>query len=230
MASRPRGRRRCSRRGGAAAPRLGYVGDRGVLGRGQSRLGVFLNWYNSVDQHFGTSCSSQLLRATRPVGFRCFSAVSTPNSVRSIPFQCLGTSGRHHRDVMDMRRSSWLVWSVGVFAYLVRCCSAPVRGRGAGRHGALPHAPAVLSTFVCCSCSSMPVYRFRSVCCSTGSGPAGLIVVGALTMATGQFVLALATSLPGGLFGQGAGRRRRRAHVHQRAPDARAWFRRAGCR
>ena len=112
----------------------------------------------------------------------------------------------------------WVVWSVALAAYIGRR-DAPdvVRRGGAGRRPALPRRrPRRSPVSSCCSCWSTRRCRCPSACCSTGSAGASLVVVGALTMAAGQLVLALATTLPLAVTARvliGAGRR---ADVHQR--------------
>ena len=95
-------------------------------------------------------------------------------------------------------RRMWVVWSVALAAYIGRR-DAPdvVRRGGAGRRrSASTPGPRPSPASWCCSCWSTRRCRCPSACCSTGSAGAALVVVGALTMAAGQLVLALATTLP----------------------------------
>ncbi|HWN33139.1 MAG TPA: MFS transporter [Pseudonocardia sp.] len=96
-----------------------------------------------------------------------------------------------------MRRSSWLVWSVGVFAYLVAVLQRSSFGvAGLDATARFHTAPAVLSTFVVLQLLVYAGLQVPVGLLLDRFGARGLIVVGALTMATGQLVLALATSLP----------------------------------
>lgn len=96
-----------------------------------------------------------------------------------------------------MRRSSWLVWSVGVFAYLVAVLQRSSFGvAGLDATARFHTAPAVLSTFVVLQLLVYAGLQVPVGLLLDRYGARGLIVVGALTMATGQLLLALATSLP----------------------------------
>jgi MFS family permease len=98
---------------------------------------------------------------------------------------------------MDMRRSSWLVWSVGVFAYLVAVLQRSSFGvAGLDATARFHTAPAVLSTFVVLQLLVYAGLQVPVGLLLDRFGARRLIVVGALTMATGQLVLALAGSLP----------------------------------
>jgi MFS family permease len=98
---------------------------------------------------------------------------------------------------MKLHRRLWVVWSVGLAAYLVGVMhrtSFGVAGLSAvDRFGA---APAVLAGFVV-----LQLLVYASLQIPVGVlldrfGARRLIVVGSLTMATGQLLLALATALP----------------------------------
>ncbi|WP_214369851.1 MFS transporter [Pseudonocardia sp. H11422] len=98
---------------------------------------------------------------------------------------------------MDVQRRRWVVWSVGLFAYLIGVMhrtSFGVAGLDAAdRFGA---APAALSGFVV-----LQLLVYASLQVPVGVlldryGARRLVIAGALTMAAGQALLALATSLP----------------------------------
>ncbi|MCY7344359.1 MAG: MFS transporter, partial [Pseudonocardia sp.] len=96
-----------------------------------------------------------------------------------------------------MNSRAWVVWTVGLTAYLVGVMhrtSFGVAGLDAAqRFGA---APAVLSSFVV-----LQLLVYASLQVPVGVlldrfGAKRLVIVGALTMAAGQLLLALATDLP----------------------------------
>ncbi|MHA6793646.1 MFS transporter [Pseudonocardia bannensis] len=98
---------------------------------------------------------------------------------------------------MDVQRRRWVVWSVGLFAYLIGVMhrtSFGVAGLDAAdRFGA---APAALSGFVV-----LQLLVYASLQVPVGVlldryGARRLVIAGALTMTAGQVLLALATSLP----------------------------------
>jgi MFS family permease len=99
-------------------------------------------------------------------------------------------------DVMHRWRS-WLVWSVGVFAYLVAVLQRSSFGvAGLDASARFHTAPAVLSTFVVLQ---LVVYAGLQVPVGLlldRFGARRLIVVGALAMVAGQLALALASALP----------------------------------
>jgi MFS family permease len=98
---------------------------------------------------------------------------------------------------MDTRRGAWLVWSISVLAYLVAVLQRSSFGiAGLVATGRFHITPAVLSTFVVLqllvyTCMQIPVGLLLD-----RFGGRRLVLVGALTMATGQLVLAVATALP----------------------------------
>jgi MFS family permease len=98
---------------------------------------------------------------------------------------------------MDVRRNPWLVWSVGVFAYLVAVLQRSSFGvAGLDATERFHATPAVLSTFVV-----LQLLVYASLQVPVGLlldrfGARHLIVAGGLIMAVGQLLLALATGLP----------------------------------
>jgi MFS family permease len=90
-----------------------------------------------------------------------------------------------------------LVWSVGVFAYLVAVLQRSSFGvAGLDATARFHTAPAVLSTFVVLQLLVYAGLQVPVGLLLDRYGARRLIVVGALTMAMGQLLLALATSLP----------------------------------
>ncbi|WP_211241459.1 MFS transporter [Pseudonocardia spinosispora] len=98
---------------------------------------------------------------------------------------------------MEMRRGVWLVWSVGVLAYLVAVLQRSSFGvAGLAAMDRFHASPAMLSTFVVLqllvyTCMQVPVGMLLD-----RFGPRTLILVGAVTMAAGQLLLAFAVGLP----------------------------------
>ncbi|HEX4249903.1 MAG TPA: MFS transporter [Pseudonocardia sp.] len=90
-----------------------------------------------------------------------------------------------------------MVWSVGVFAYLVAVLQRSSFGvAGLDATARFHTAPAVLSTFVVLQLLVYAGLQVPVGLLLDRFGARGLIVVGAVTMAAGQLLLALATSLP----------------------------------
>lgn len=90
-----------------------------------------------------------------------------------------------------------MVWSVGVFAYLVAVLQRSSFGvAGLDATARFHTAPAVLSTFVVLQLLVYAGLQVPVGLLLDRYGARRLIVVGALTMASGQLLLALATSLP----------------------------------
>lgn len=100
-------------------------------------------------------------------------------------------------DDMDSSRRVWAVWAVGLAAYLVGVMhrtSFGVAGLDAAqRFGA---APAVLSGFVVLQLLVYAILQVPVGLLLDRFGPRLLVVLGAVTMAAGQLLLALSTGLP----------------------------------
>src|SRR5581483_5083810 len=99
-------------------------------------------------------------------------------------------------DVMGKRRPL-LIWSVGVFAYLVAVLQRSSFGVAGLEATARFHvAPAVLSTFVVLQLVVYAVLQVPVGLLLDRFGARRLILVGGLIMAAGQLTLALASALP----------------------------------
>ncbi|NMH95779.1 MFS transporter [Pseudonocardia acidicola] len=98
---------------------------------------------------------------------------------------------------MDVRRRRWVVWSVGLFAYLVGVMHRTSFGvAGLDAADRFDAAPAALSGFVVLQ---LLVYAGLQVPVGVlldRYGARRLVITGALIMSAGQLLLALATSLP----------------------------------
>lgn len=105
---------------------------------------------------------------------------------------------------MDTRRAVWLVWSVGVFAYLVAVLQRSSFGVAGLDATARFHAtPAVLSAFVVLqllvyACLQVPVGLLLD-----RFGARRLIVAGGLIMTAGQLLLAFVDALPAAFLARG---------------------------
>lgn len=98
---------------------------------------------------------------------------------------------------MEMRRSPLLVWSVGVFAYLVAVLQRSSFGvAGLDAADRFHVAPAVLSTFVVLQLLMYAALQVPVGLLLDRYGARRLLLVGGLIMALGQLTLALATALP----------------------------------
>ncbi|AEA26095.1 MULTISPECIES: MFS transporter [Pseudonocardia] len=98
---------------------------------------------------------------------------------------------------MDVSGRRWVVWSVGLFAYLVGVMNRTTFGvaglDAADRFGA---APAVLSGFLVLQLLVYAALQIPTGLLLDRFGARRLVVLGALVMAVGQLLLALASTLP----------------------------------
>lgn len=98
---------------------------------------------------------------------------------------------------MGIRRRPLLVWSVGVFAYLVAVLQRSSFGVAGLEATARYHvAPAVLSTFVVLQLVVYAALQVPVGLLLDRYGARRLILVGGVTMAVGQLTLALVTAVP----------------------------------
>jgi MFS family permease len=98
---------------------------------------------------------------------------------------------------MNLRRRAWAVWVVGLAAYLVGVLHRTSFGvAGLEAADRFDAAPAVLSGFVVLQLLVYATLQVPVGVLLDRFGARQLVVVGALTMATGQLLLALAGGLP----------------------------------
>lgn len=98
---------------------------------------------------------------------------------------------------MNQQRRVWAVWAVGLSAYLVGVMQRTSFGvAGLDAAARFDAAPAVLSGFVVLQLLVYAVLQVPAGVLLDRFGASRLVVVGALTMAAGQLVLAVATGVP----------------------------------
>lgn len=98
---------------------------------------------------------------------------------------------------MNQQRRVWAVWAVGLAAYLVGVMQRTSFGvAGLAAAARFDAAPAVLSGFVVLQLLVYAILQVPAGVLLDRFGAKRLVVVGALTMAAGQLVLAVATGIP----------------------------------
>ena len=120
--------------------------------------------------------------------------------------------------VTGSSRRVWLVWAVGLTAYTVGVMHRTSFGvAGLDAADRFDASPAVLSGFVVLQLLVYAVLQIPVGMLLDRFGARRLVVVGALTMAAGQLLLAVAETDPARGGRPGAGRGGRCADLHQRA-------------